>query len=205
MSSEHVNGFMTKGILKLATAHELRKLEDEVGRRGDENELRQVWDAEGTHHLDKTHPVVTGLAGSLPPGPAPKVILQAGKNTVVNFTWDAFLYCASIEHTPELAARMKAEFDADTCVKISDFAEFVRLISLHPELASNLRRAAVAQVQYVPSKRARKFEGLNPFEKEAGDYSWQKEIRGVFEMTPTPKVSKLIAVPSVVHLLRRET
>jgi hypothetical protein len=205
MPTRYVEGFLTRGVLKLGAAHEFRTLEGTAGGRGDQNELQQVWDAEGTHHLDKDDPLVSALVARLPPWPAPKVILKAEKNVVVNLFFDALLFCASTECTPELAARMKSDFDADACVKISDFVEFVRLISLHPEIKGSLRKVAVSPVRYVQSKRTRKFEGLNPFEKEAEAYSWQKEIRGVFEMKQAPKEGKLIAVPSAVPLLTMES
>jgi hypothetical protein len=68
MSSRYVGEFLTKGTVKLGTAHEFRTLEGSKGGRGDENELRHVWDAGGTHHLTKDHPLVVALAGTPPQG-----------------------------------------------------------------------------------------------------------------------------------------
>ena len=143
---------MTHGFLKLGAAHEIRTLEGTAGGRGDQTELKHVWDAEGTHYLEKNDPLVSALLPHLPPWPAPKVILQAEKNVVVNLFFDALLFCASTEYTPELAARMRSDIAADACVKISDFVEFVKSISLHPEIRGNLRKAAVSPVSYVQSK-----------------------------------------------------
>ena len=49
MSSRYVDEFLKRGTVKLGAAHEFRALEGSAGGRGDENELLQVWDAEGTH------------------------------------------------------------------------------------------------------------------------------------------------------------
>ena len=72
--------------------------------------------------------------------------------------------------------------------------EFLRMVSYD-------RSAGV--VQYVDSKRVKRFMGTRPFEKEKA-FGWQKELRALWDMNPAPKARKIINVPTIVPLLTRE-
>jgi hypothetical protein len=203
LSSKHVDNFVSNGVLRLGAAGEFRKIEGTTGGRGDENELRAIWHADGRYELKTDDPFIVALAGAPIPAACnmPKLVIQGGPGVFINMDADGLLYCASSEVTPELAARMKSDFDADACVRISNFDEFIRLVATHPEVTAASWQAS--PVKYVHSKLVKRFTGLDPFEKEQA-FGWQKEIRGLFQLASAPKEGKLITAPSIVHLLKRE-
>jgi hypothetical protein len=203
LASKYAASLVALGIVRLASAKEMRKTEGIAGGRGDPNELRTTWHADGRFELKNDDPFIVALTGSPIPAACnmPKMVIQGGPGVFINMDADALLYCVSSELTTDLAARMKSEFNADACVKISDFDEFVRLLAVHPDVKAASWH--VSQVTYVDSKQVKRFTGLNPSEKE-NPFSWQKEIRGILELRPPAKQSKLIAAPTVTHLLKRE-
>ncbi len=136
LSSKHVDDFVSNGVLKLGAAGEFRKIEGTTGGRGDENELRTIWHADGRYELKNDDPFIVALTGAPVPAACnmPKLVIQGGPGVFINMDADGLLYCASSEMTPELAARMKSDFDADACVRISDFDEFIRLVATHPDV-----------------------------------------------------------------------
>jgi hypothetical protein len=204
LPAQYVDDFLNTGTVKLGAAAEFRAIEGSAGGLGDENELRQIWDMEGEHALKNDDPLFREVWG-MPPAAANmnglKIIGAPG--AVVNLNIDALIYCASTEINDEMKARMATDFGADACVRIADFAEFTRLISQDHQIRSEMKQAGAGVVQYVDSKRVKRFLGARPFEKEKA-FGWQKELRALWDMNPAPKTSKIISVPAIAPLLTRE-
>jgi len=202
LPAQYVEGFFKQGAVKLGAAAEFRAIEGSSGGRGDENELRQIWDMEGEHDLKNDDPLFREVWG-VPPATMNGLKIVGAPGAVLNLNLDALIYCASSEINDEMKARMASDFGADACVRIADFAEFAHLISQDQQIRQEMKQASAGVVQYVDSKRVKRFMGTRPFEKEKA-FGWQKELRALWDVNPAPKASKIINVPTIVPLLTRE-
>lgn len=201
LASKYADSFVSLGVLRLGAAKEFREIEGSAGGRGDENELKAIWNADGRFELAPDDPFLVGILGRPFGCNAPKVVIQGGPGVFIHLHSDALLYSTSAELTNEIAERMRVDFGAGACVQISDFDEFTKIVAMHPDVRATSWQ--VSPVTYVNSKQVKKFTGLNPAEKEDA-FAWQKEVRGIFALMPAPQQGRIIAAPDVTHLLKRE-
>jgi hypothetical protein len=203
MPGKYVDAFLA-GSIKIGTSEEYRIPDGLDDGRADKSELVRNW-RPGARKIKMSadHPFIQTLHGGDPPWKGEvgrkDPILVFDEETVLAMHSNGYIFSASKEYTPELAAKMAEKFSADACVSISDVRGFMEIVSKHESLAG--RPSHLGKVDYVATNEFAEFGQTDPFKKHKA-FRWQEEFRIVWA-GEQPKSALYIDVPDIKPLLFR--
>jgi hypothetical protein len=201
MERQYVDGFLSRGTLRIGTSEEYRVPDQYDDGRSDDLECATRF-APGAVTLPIEQ--VPALAHLVEEGRSVNLQFVEGSG-FISFS-DFYLFCASRRLTTLMVKRMADTFGADACVRISNLKRFAEIITgACEQFQSSDKPNFEVNTFYGGEVRYRDYDerlpkAFDPMEKRT-KFRWQQEFRLIWPGA-APRKGFVVSVPGICGLLK---